>query len=332
MPFEVLAGVEKTKCEIEELLSEDSQSIDEELTQAYGIRLEGEIVKQTLPKSQHMRRKKENREYNKVTYTGGMNFVGHGDAQGSIDLLKAKVLQNVHSCLDEHFWSLKQDVYGHMQWLDPANWDDDNTTAELDSLQALGQHFSTTLGAVGYDETCVKREWKTFRNTVKHFYPSLKCKALWKKIFLSRRKDFTNVCLLAEIVFSFGVSNSVVEAGFSRLTALLSDRRLSISHDLMTDYMLIKINDLSFTEGEKQELIASAIKSFLRKRRKHKLQCTPSASDMCMLSIKRQKRDAVPESDEDEGEHEVESSDNETSSNDDQELSDSMVNFDDDFE
>ena len=277
MSFEVLAGVEKTKCEIEELLSEDSQSIDEELTQAYGIRLEGEIVKQTLPKSQHMRRKTENQEYNKVTYTGGMNFVGHGDAQGSIDLLKAKVLQNVYSCLDERYRSLKQDVYGHMQWFYPANWDDDDTTAELDSLQALGQHFSTTLSAVGYDETCVKKEWKT-RKIVKHFYPSLKCKAPWKKIFLYKGKDFTNVCLLAEIVFSFGVSNSVVEAGFSRLTALLSDRRLSISHYRNINYRAHPLpqicaccpsNDKNVTQHQSQMRMRENMKLNRQTMRRH---------------------------------------------------------------
>ena len=52
-----------------------------------------------------------------------------------------------------------------------------------------------------------------------------------------------------------GVRNSTVEGGFNHLTALLTDCRLSMSHELMKDLMLIKTNHQLWTAAERDDII-----------------------------------------------------------------------------
>ena len=82
---------------------------------------------------------------------------------------------------------------------------------------------------------------------------------------------FPNVCLLVELVMTLGPSNSVVESIFSHLTAMLSDRRLSLNHSTMEDLLLLKCNKSFFTQVTFEELIQSSVDVFLQKRRKRKL-------------------------------------------------------------
>ena len=72
-----------------------------------------------------------------------------------------------------------------MQWVDPANWQEDDRAAELLDINALADHFSVTLGATGYDHT---PEWKDLCLTANHYYSKLKCGALWKTNFQHRLK------------------------------------------------------------------------------------------------------------------------------------------------
>lgn len=78
----------------------------------------------------------------------------------------------------------------------------------------------------------IKSEWKEFKRMVKYFMNGVKAKDLWERILLYRRKEYRNVFMLAETVFCIGPSNSVVESGFSHLTCMLTDRRLSLSHSI----------------------------------------------------------------------------------------------------
>ena len=80
--------------------------------------------------------------------------------------------------------------------------------------------------------------------------------------------QFVNVCLLAELILCLGVSNNIVEAGFSYLTAMLSDRRLSISHSTMEDLMMIKANQSVWSPKEKDDILDSALDHYMSKRRK----------------------------------------------------------------
>ena len=77
--------------------------------------------------------------------------------------------------------------------------------------------------------------------SVSKYYSELKVKpvALWGKILTCKRKEFPNISFLVEIVLCLGPSNAFVEAGFSILTSMLSDRRMNLNHKTMEDLLLL---------------------------------------------------------------------------------------------
>ncbi|ELU07598.1 hypothetical protein CAPTEDRAFT_201533 [Capitella teleta] len=116
-------------------------------------------------------------------------------------------------------------------------------------------------------------QWKDFRWLCKSMYPAFKLQPLWSKIFAYRRAEFPDLCNLAEVVLCIGPSNATVEAGFSHLTAMLSDRRLLLSHSTMRDLLLLNVNHLSLSKAEREQITTKAVESFLtRRKRKHQLE------------------------------------------------------------
>ena len=140
-----------------------------------------------------------------------------------------------------------------MLWINPANWSESNS--EIESIKALAFHFKEPLEHLSFQECKLEREWKDLKLMVKHFYSGVKGKQLWNNIFVYRKKEFPNVSLIAELVLCIGVSNSVVEGGFSHLTCMLSDKRLSLNHNTMENLLMIKINNKVWSESEKNGII-----------------------------------------------------------------------------
>ena len=147
-----------------------------------------------------------------------------------------------------------------MFWLYPANWREDDVTAEVEAMEVVAAHFSTSLAAVGFQSSKIKREWQMLKVLHTSFYRG--------QIVQYRRDDMPNICLLVEVAMAIGVSNSTVECGFSILTSMLSDRRLSLNHNTMEDLLLIKANHHSWEELERDEILEDALKVFMSKRRK----------------------------------------------------------------
>ena len=98
-------------------------------------------------------------------------------------------------------------------------------------------------------------------------------RVLWKNIMCYKRKEFPNICLLAEIMLCLSGSNSAVERGFSILTMMLSDRRLKTSHELMNYRIIIKINNKNWSDKERSEILLRALEIYMttKSRRKRKL-------------------------------------------------------------
>ena len=171
--------------------------------------------------------------------------------------------------LDDRFSSFNNEsVFTSMSWLNPANWREDDVTAEVEAMEAVAAHFSTSLAAVGFQSNKIKREWQMLKVLHKTFYRGTKTKDMWGQIIKYRRNDMPNMCLLVEVAMAIGVSNSTVECGFSILTSMLSDRRLSLNHNTMEDLLLIKANHLVWEEHERDDILEDALKLFMLKRRK----------------------------------------------------------------
>lgn len=266
LAFEVAPAVAITKSHLEELLDNDSDNDGEHILANADIHFDDGTMSVSLPKPGHLRKKTENREY-VVVSCDGMEHAGQ--VVSTAEKLK-HVIPVIIECLDKRFSSFDTELFQNMRVFNPANWSG-NIKEEFASLEFLAKHYQCTLVVHSFNSSAMKREWKDLKIVIKHnFSTALSTLELWNLIFLHRRKQFSNVCLLAEIAFVVGVSNASVESCFSYLSALLSDRRLSLSHETMKNLLLIRANHKVWSDQEQQQIIDRAVETFLSTRRKKK--------------------------------------------------------------
>ena len=110
-----------------------------------------------------------------------------------------------------------------MKWLDPKNWEDDVAYGS-NQIEKLTSHFKDPLEKVHFHRRVVHNKWRQLKNFARSHHSGLDAHSLWEKIFIYRRNEFKNVCLMTEIVFSLSASNSMAERAFSLLTLLLSHK------------------------------------------------------------------------------------------------------------
>eukprot|EP00117_Sycon_ciliatum_P034987 scpid74025/ scgid1779/ len=268
MPFEVAPAVALAQAELEELLQDNECHLTKQ-----GLTLTESTVSASLPKPGHMKRNPENRQYTDVEYT---KMTHAGLVEGTVKAVKDSTLPLSSECLRLRFQSFDSAPFPAMLWVDPANWQD--MDKELDMMMSLAERFAVPLRESGFDATNLKAEWKVTKHTVKYFYPSVTSPAsLWQRLLSYRRKQFPNVCLLVEVVLAIGVSNGTVESCFSYLTAMLTDRRLSLLHTTMSDLLIIRANHATWSDHERKEIISAALGEYMSGRRK--MQLEPQAPD-----------------------------------------------------
>ena len=285
--FEAVPVIAVLKADLDDLASEDVSPIIGNEKTVVG----GEITYR-LPKPGHMKRLEENREYVVLTYSKMIS----AESATTVNRLKTAAVHELKECVDTRFLSFDAEgVYAHMHWVNPAHWQQ-GCDAEVANMEALAAHFETTLAVSGYDGSKLKREWRNLKQTVNFYYRGVKSADLWERILTYRRADYVNVCLLVEVVLAIGLSNSTVEAGFSFLSAMLSDRRLSLRHDTMEDLLIIKANDRLWTATERDAIIDSALTTYMAKRRKLKLQPVYGGNFGMLGEAKRKRRDSSEES------------------------------------
>ena len=276
LPFEVSLAVERAKDAFEACLTDlNRDKLLEKIENVANIKIDFEKnkIEQTLLKRGHARRKEENRENVILTYEQVTNLSGVDELP-----FAAQLQESMTGCLNDRFLSFNDPIFCHFKWIDPTTWAEDRT-GELDDLRAVASHFEGCLQISNFEAGKLKQEWKDLRLTVQHKYYHLRsCPLeLWEAILHYNKAQFPNACILVELVLSIGVSNAVVESGFSRLTHLLSDRRLSLGHDTMEAMLLIQSNDNIWTNEEREELIEMALMSYLQKRRKRCLETSTSS-------------------------------------------------------
>ena len=102
-------------------------------------------------------------------------------------------------------------------------------------------------------------------------------KRIWKHVLLHKIKDFPNLCLLVQMIFSISGSNSATERSFSILTLLLIDRRTKLAHDTIRMLLSIKINDHLWSEQELDDIISEAVDLYMSAPQKKQVD-TPETS------------------------------------------------------
>ena len=275
--FEIVPAVSEATALLGDVTDD---SIDEDyIATKYGIRLDSQKLSQNLLKAGHNKRAKNNQEHVTLEYNGMCGDAS--DIKENTKTLSETSVQSVRDCLDARFSSFRDlEILKCCQWLDPANWDSVGTEAsELDSMHKLAKHFEKPLSKCHFHTEHLKNEWKALKVMANDFYMNHSVKSMWQKILKHKQHKFPNVCLLASIIQCLGISTATVESGFSHLTAILTDCRVSMSHSTMDDLLSIKVNDLQWRESEREALINVALDSYLKSRRLGKLDSSDPSSD-----------------------------------------------------
>ena len=88
------------------------------------------------------------------------------------------------------------------------------------------------------------------------------------KIIEISKTNFTNMCILKELILLLAGSDSAAERGFSRLTNILMNWHLKMSHSTLENLILIRCNDSILLDYERIEIIQQAADIDLAKQRK----------------------------------------------------------------
>ena len=190
---------------------------------------------------------------------------------------KAKVIENLSSLLRDRFNDFRVGIFDQMAIFDPKNWSNEKDYGN-ESLSQFASHFQETLSMTSFDLTKATNEWRMLGNYVRVWLPNVEAGDLWKKILTFKRQEFPNVCALTEILISMSGSNSTVERGFSVLTSILSDRRLSVKHRRMESVLIISVNEKNWSQTECDDILERALDIYAERRRKIKVSEPPCKS------------------------------------------------------
>ena len=91
---------------------------------------------------------------------------------------------------------------------------------------------------------------------------------IWEKLLKYQKQTFTNMCILKELILLLPGSNSAAECGFSRLTNILMNQHLKMSHSTLENLILIRCNNRILLDYERNEIIQQAADIDLAKQRK----------------------------------------------------------------
>ena len=119
---------------------------------------------------------------------------------------------------------------------------------------------------------------------------------IWEKLLKYQKQTFTNMCILKGLILLLAGSDSAAERGFSRLTNILMNRHLKMSHSTLENLILIRCNNSILLDYERNEIIQQAADIDLAKQRKLRV-------DGEEISNKRRKVTDVKSEDEEESDY-----------------------------
>lgn len=279
-PGEVKKSIKQTQLELEDIsenVCTPDELLDSHLSRFTNIDEENGVLEADFVKAGDMLKKPINRK-NVVVNIEGMTCLSN-QARFKVSEMKKGLAEKVSELLTERFQSFEEGVFQKLDWFDPRMWEDSRDYGDKEIFE-IAEHFEVPLGESGFNQFKLPIEWKKFKIWVKsHFnFANISAERVWKTLLNTKRNDYPNLSLIAELILSIGGSNSSVERAFSLLTSILSNRRLKLRHKTIEDLMIIKLNDKIWSPSERNEILENALKIYLRKRRKRLVDGETSAS------------------------------------------------------
>jgi hypothetical protein len=302
LPCDVKTSIDRTILELADV--SETAGTDEELLDSYLSRFqinnEDEIgtLSSEFAKAGHLLKKPCNREYVLIEFEN-MTRLSKETAQ-RVSRMKVNTADKLAELLRDRFSSFNEEFFSKIDWFDPLKWDEDRNYGEKEIFEVV-EIFKAPLEQAGFDRFKLPSEWRKFKIWVKsrNSFAEITAKKIWRDLLKGHRCEFPNVSMIGELILCMGASNSSVERAFSVLTGILSDRRLKLQHPVVSNLILIKVNDKHWTNFERDQIMESALKKFLRKRRKR---VVDGESKTSTTKVYRTSNEIVDISDEDEKE------------------------------
>ena len=270
LPFEVQLAISRSTFDLEEKLNEigtDGEFIDSYMNR-FEVSEDGEFAGMFV-KAGDKRKHEENRQY--LTINATMQPFSAKNCFEKVWDVKRKVISALIKTLKQRFEDYDDEVYSKMRWMDPQFWSDESDYGN-DDIVTIAMHFEEPLVFAAYDQGMVLREWKSFKNFVRSYFPkSPSAKHLWKSVLTYRRDEFPNLCKMASLILSISGSNSKVERTFSTVSNILSDKRLSMSHNTLNNNLIVYGNHSLWNKDEREEIIERALDMYLKSKRRMKI-------------------------------------------------------------
>ena len=175
---------------------------------------------------------------------------------------KKKVCGNLKGVIDTKYSNFDGPVFQNMKWFDLQTWD--QKRQEAAQITSFYEHFKEPLDHANFQLNICLKEFEKFKNYVHVNHEGKKGREIWKQIYKTKQLEYPNLAKISELMMCFSGSNASVERAFNLLTMLLTDQRLTNSHEILIAILNIKINNKVFTENE---ILVAAVKSFMEKHR-----------------------------------------------------------------
>ena len=121
--------------------------------------------------------------------------------------MKSRLAVTLIELIEDRFESFKNGIFEKLDWFDPGKWDETKNYGE-NELFAIADHFNMPLEESGFDRFKLSIEWNRFKNWEKSHFAliNLSPKKVWRDMLNTKREEFPNLALIAELVICIGGS------------------------------------------------------------------------------------------------------------------------------
>ena len=189
---------------------------------------------------------------------------------------------SVSQCIKSRLsWSDLQLMRDIIFMLSSHGWEkviEEESEAELEAIDRLVERFDVPLGGANADTSAIKTEFNDMIEYAVQYIAlsSLDYHSVWWRLFNAPNSaEWSNVLILAELLFSLPASNGKLERMFSGLGTIKMEKRTRLTNESLDDLMLLrseKVPLASFNAGQSIDLwwAAKGRRPYQRKRKKYK--------------------------------------------------------------
>ncbi|XP_065640532.1 zinc finger protein 862-like [Hydra vulgaris] len=212
-------------------------------------------VEGSFAKAGDKRKHVKNRKYISVILE--MNSFDHDESIDEIRRIKKNIFSKLYSILSTRFQDYSREfiLYRSMKIIDPIYWIIEDPESGVQEINYICNHFEAPLKNAGFQKDVALTEWKKLKRLVKTEFDCHPVRSLWKIIFKKYFMEYRNLCCLMSLIMCISGSNSEVERTFSTVTNILSDKRLSLSHEALADCVVVLGNQSQESFGQKKTMM-----------------------------------------------------------------------------